>query len=648
MKTNPLWTPSETQIKNSNLTQFIQKISERYRIHLDDKSLYTWSIKHPELFWKSVWDFCEIKGTSGTTILTHPQQMLNAQWFKDGELNFAENLLRHRSKKPALIYCDERGCRRQLSFDELYEQVEQWASAFQYSQLKPQDRVVGLLPNLPETVIAMLATTSLGATWSGCSPDFGLQAILDRFEQIQPSILVTVDGYVYNGKRISILDKVEALIAALPYLNQIIIVPFLDQKPNLPKEAILLENYLNATPVKPLTFEKFPFNHPLYILYSSGTTGLPKCIVHGTGGTLIQHLKDLVLHTNLSPNDIFFYFTTCSWMMWHWLISGLAVGSTLILYEGSPFFPKKESLFDLIDREKITIFGTSAKYLAAIEKHELNPKKTHDLLSLQTILSTGSPLLPEQFDYVYEHIKSDLRLSSISGGTDIVSCFALGNPNLPVYRGELQCRGLGMAVEIFNEEGQSVKQEQGELVCTAPFPCMPIYFWNDPEGIAYQAAYFSQFPGVWSQGDRAELTKHGGLIIHGRSDATLNPGGIRIGTAEIYRQVSQCDEVLESLAIGQDWKNDTRIILFVVLRSPLILDESLIFRLKKVIRENTTARHVPAKIIQVPALPYTRNGKLAELAVRDIVHGRLIKNTSALVNPECLEDFKDRVELLGD
>lgn len=646
-----LWQPTPAQIKASNMQRFMTQVEKKYQINLPDYSaLYQWSIQEPEQFWSAVWEFCNIKASKTyTQVLTDPKKMPGAKWFTGAQLNFAKNLLSRRDDHPALIYRDEQNKRCELSYSELYNQVEKLSAAFKQTGITVGDRVVGFLPNLPETVIAMLATTSLGAIWSGCSPDFGVNAVVDRFGQISPKILLTTDGYYYKGKINDSLEKAREISAQLPSLEHIIVIPNINAIPdleNLPK-AQLYADFIAPVPAQPLEFVQLPFDHPVYILYSSGTTGVPKCIVHGAGGTLIQHLKELVLHTDLKPEDVFFYFTTCTWMMWHWLISGLAVGATIVLYEGSPFHPQT-ILLDLIDAEKITIFGTSAKYISAIDKAGLCPRETQKLTSLKTILSTGSPLLPENFDYVYAHIKTDLRLSSISGGTDIISCFVSGNPLLPVYRGELQSIDLGLNVQVYNEAGKPVKGEPGELVCTAPFPCMPLYFWQDPEGQKYHAAYFEQFPEIWAQGDFAEITEHDGVIIYGRSDAVLNPGGVRIGTAEIYRQVEQCAEVLESLAIGQDWQGDVRVILFVVLRENLKLTPDLIATLKKKIKNNTTARHVPAKIIQVPELPRTANGKLVEIAVRDIVHGRLVKNRGSLANPQTLDFFKDLAELQMD
>lgn len=644
-----LWQPSAAAIASSNMSHFMKMVTEKYNCPFNDyASLHQWSVEQPEQFWASVWEFCGVKASQPyQQILVDGNKMPGARWFVGAKLNFAENLMRYNDEKLAIIYYDERDIRRTFTYAQLHHAVQNLAAAFRHSGVTVGDRIVGYLPNMPETVIAMLAATSLGAIWSGCSPDFGISGVVDRFGQIKPKILLTTDGYYYNGKTNDTLQKVNDIVKQLPTLEKIIVVPNLKSQPDLTTlpQAVLYAAYIAAAPQHDLTFTELPFDHPVYILYSSGTTGVPKCIVHSAGGTLLQHLKELILHTDLTTEDTFFYYTTCTWMMWHWLISGLATGATLVLYDGSPFYPGPNVLFDLIDEEGITVFGTSAKYISAVEKEKLIPRETHSLTTLKTILSTGSPLLPENFDFVYSKIKADLRLSSISGGTDIVSCFALGHPNLPVYCGELQCIGLGLDVDIFDETGHSLREQAGELVCRAPFPCMPIYFWNDANGEKYHQAYFAKFPNIWAHGDFAEITTHQGLIIHGRSDAVLNPGGVRIGTAEIYRQVEQFDEVLESLAIGQDWQGDVRIILFVVLRAGHKLTPQLVSSIKQKIKDNTTPRHIPAKILQVQELPRTANGKLVELAVREVVHGRPVKNLDALANPGALAQFKDLPDL---
>ncbi len=596
----PIWQPAPDVVNNSQMQQFMHFVSMRYQLSLSNyAALYQWSINDSELFWAAIWDFCQVIASEPWhSILTNADQMPGATWFSGAKLNFAENLLRHRGQNRALVFHNESGVQRELSYDALYLEVAKLAAALRAMGVTVNDRVAGFLPNMPETIIAMLATTSIGAIWSSCSPDFGEHGVLDRFGQIQPKVLFTTDGYFYNGKSFSSLGKAAALERDIPVIEQIIVIPFVTAQPDVStlKKAVLYADFIQplATTIE---FTPLPFNHPIYILYSSGTTGKPKCIVHGAGGVLLQHLKELVLHTDLRPTDTLFYFTTCGWMMWNWQMSALATGATLVLYDGSAFYPGSTQLFNLLEHEKITVFGTSAKFISSVEKFNLDPIKTHDLSALRTILSTGSPLLPMNFTYVYEHIKHDVCLSSISGGTDIVSCFALGNPMLPVYLGELQCRGLGLRVEVYDEAGHSVRNQKGELVCTAPFPVMPIYFWNDPSGEKYQAAYFNKFPGVWAHGDFAEITQHDGVIIYGRSDAVLNPGGIRIGTAEIYRQVETLPEIVESLVIGQEWQGDTRIVLFVKLRPDSTLDNALIQKIKQLIRQNASPHHVPAKII---------------------------------------------------
>ena len=646
-----LWRPAPGQVERAQLTRFMRAVSGSAAPILETyDALWRWSIDHPERFWPAVWDFCGVQASRRwDVVLEHTDQMPGAQWFQGARLNFAENLLRQdEPDRPALIWRGEDGSRRSYTRAELHRETARLAGALRALGIEPGDRVAGFLPNCPEAVIAMLATASLGATWSSCSPDFGAQGVLDRFGQIRPKVLFTADGYRYNGKRIDSLERIRGVLEQLEGVERVVLVPFLDAEPDadaLP-HAVRWHDLLSAE--SELDFAQLPFDHPLYILYSSGTTGVPKCIVHGAGGTLLQHLKEHRLHTDIGPDDTLFYFTTCGWMMWNWLVSGLAAGATLVLYDGNPFHPGPEALWRMADEEGITVFGTSAKYLAAVEKAGFAPREHFELAPLRAVLSTGSPLMPASFDFVYRDVKADVQLASISGGTDIVSCFALGCPVLPVHRGELQCRGLGMAVEVWDDEGGAHTEEPGELVCTRPFPSMPVGFWNDPDGTKYRAAYFERFPGVWHHGDWARLTAHGGLVIYGRSDAVLNPGGVRIGTAEIYRQVEKLEEVVESLAIGQDWGDDQRIVLFVRLRDGEALDEALRARIRQVIRANTTPRHVPAKILQVNDIPRTLSGKIVELAVRNIVHGRPVKNTDALANPAALEDFRDRPELAAD
>lgn len=645
---NPiLWQPSVERISATRLTAWQRWLARERNLAFDNYAeLHDWSITERAAFWESLWDYFDIKShTPHTTVLSN-DQMPGAHWFEGATLNFAEHLLRYRDDQLALISHLENGERRTLTYAELFTQVNHVAAYFRAQGIEAGDRVAGFMPNVQETVVAMLAATSLGATWSSCSPDFGLHGVLDRFGQITPRLLVVADGYYYNSKRMDCLEKVTAIVSHLPTLKKVLVVPLTQKSPDLSAIPNAVSwNEALAAPADNLGFTPVPFSHPLYIMYSSGTTGVPKCIVHGTGGTLLQHLKELALHTDIRRDDVVFYYTTCGWMMWNWLISTLALGATVVLYDGSPFAPKPDILFDIAEREKVSVFGTSAKYIAALEKAGCKPRETHQLDALKTILSTGSPLAHESFDYVYRDIKTDLCLSSISGGTDIVSCFALGNPTLPVYRGELQCKGLGMAVDIFNEEGQSVIDEKGELVCTRAFPCMPTGFWNDPDGEKYRKAYFDRFPGLWAHGDYGEQNAHGGLIIHGRSDAVLNPGGVRIGTAEIYRQVEKVPEVLESIAIGQDWESDERVVLFVKLREGFVLTEPLQKQIRDVIRANTTPRHVPARVVQVADIPRTISGKIVELAVRNVVHGQPVKNTDALANPEALACFRDRDEL---
>lgn len=639
-----LWQPSEAAIQTTQLHQFIQFVEQKFSLSFEDyTAFYQWSVQCMGDFWDSVWLFCGIQShTPYETPFVAGKTMRDAQWFPGATLNFAENLLKCTDTSPAIIAYDETGRRREFSHAKLYAQVASLADALKKQGVKKNDRVAGYLPNTPETIIAMLATTSIGAIWSSCSPDFGVPGIIDRFEQIQPKILFSTDGQFYHGKTHMLLDKICEITKSVPSIEKVVIIPFVSDVPNISflANSILYADFL--TQETQLTFAPLPFDHPLCILYSSGTTGKPKGIVHGAGGTLIQHLKELVLHTDLTKKDRFLYFTTCGWMMWNWMVSGLATGCTLVLYDGSPAWPHSAALFDIIEKEKITVFGTGAKYIATLQKEHLDLKSSHNLSYLRCILSTGSPLSPDNFDYVYEHIKSDIQLSSISGGTDIISCFALGNPILPVYRGQLQCRGLGLAVDIYNEEGKSIHEEKGELVCTKPFPCMPVQFWNDPNNEKYHAAYFEKFEhlDIWAHGDYAEITAQDGMIIYGRSDAILNPGGVRIGTAEIYRQVEKIEAVLESVVVGQDYDDDIRVILFVKLRPGITLDETLEKNIRHTIRDNTSPRHVPAKICQVNDIPRTLNGKIAELAVRNAIHHQVIKNEKSLANPECLEEYR--------
>lgn len=640
----PLWEPSPETVRHANLTAFIGMIGQRYDSAVQNyATLYDWSLRCPEQFWAGVWDFCDVHASRrADKVLVNGERMPGARWFVGAQLNFAENLLHYRDNRPAVIAWTEDGGRRALTYAELADQAGRLAAALQALGVRAGDRVAGYLPNVPEAIIAMLASASLGAIWSSCSPDFGLRGVFDRFGQIEPKVLFGVDGYRYNGKAIDTLARLQEVAKGLPSVRQVVLVPFL--KPDVSAESIA-----NAVRFDDLirgqnaitSFTQAPFDHPLYIMYSSGTTGVPKCIVHGAGGTLIQHLKELVLHTNLKREDRIFYATTCGWMMWNWLVSALAVGATIVLYDGAPLAQDGNVLFNMVDEERITFFGTGAKFIDSIRKLGQRPRETHALASLRAILSTGSPLVPESFDFIYQHVKPDVQLSSISGGTDIISCFALGNPLLPVWRGELQCRGLGMKVEIFDNDARPVKQQKGELVCTAPFPSMPLGFWNDPDDARYRAAYFERFAGVWTHGDYAEVTEHEGLIIYGRSDATLNPGGVRIGTAEIYRIVEQIPQVLESLAVGQEWENDMRVVLFVRLAPGGMLSPQLNDTIKQQIRLHASPRHVPAKVVQINDIPRTLNGKIAELAVSNAIHGRAVKNLDALANPEALEEYRN-------
>jgi acetoacetyl-CoA synthetase len=641
----PLWTPSEERRDRASLHRFVRFVRETTG-NADVASygpLYEFSIRKPEKFWPLVWEFCGIRATGEfEPALVDGDKMPGARWFPKVQLNFAQNLLRFKDDRPALVFRNEAGAKRTCTYAELHAHVGRIAHALKEAGVGKGDRVAGYLPNLPETIIAMLAATSLGAVWSSASPDFGVTGLVDRFGQIEPKVLFCVDGYTYGGKRFDCLAKVRAVLAQIPSIQHCVVIPYSGDALKLDdiRGGVTWDDFAGSVD-HAIDFMPTAFDHPLYIMYSSGTTGNPKCIVHGAGGTLLQHLKELVLHTDLKREDHIFYYTTCGWMMWNWLVSSLAVGATVVLYDGSPVYPSGNALWDLADETDISIFGTSAKWLEATEKMGVKPRETHKLHALNTILSTGSPLLPESFDYVYRDVKERVLLASISGGTDIVSCFALGNPLLPVWRGELQCRGLGLKVEILDDAGKPVRGQPGELACTAPFPAMPVKFWNDPDGKRYHAAYFEKVPGVWCHGDRAELTDHDGIIIYGRSDATLNPGGVRIGTAEIYRQVAQIPEVLDSVAVGQHWEGSERIVLFVQLREGLTLDDALRARIKHQLRDNASPHHVPAKILQVADIPRTISGKISELAVRHVIEGEPVKNTDALANPEALRLYAD-------
>ncbi|NWO11843.1 acetoacetate--CoA ligase [Chromohalobacter salexigens] len=642
--TTPLWEPSTTAVQSTQMYALMQRIDREHGTSLTDyEALHAWTVEHLDAFWELLWDeFDIVAERRGDDVLVRPDAMPGARWFPQARLNYAANMLHRRDEHPALIVRDERLRRRVISYAELYDNVARLAHALKASGVTEGDRVAGFVPNSEHAIIALLASASVGAVWSSCSPEFGFNGVLDRFGQIAPKVLIATDGYTWNGKAIDTRERVADIANAIDSLKHVVVFPFLEDAPALDDipRAIAWADYLDND-ASEIDFQALPFEHPLYILYSSGTTGVPKCIIHSAGGTLLQHLKEHRLHTDIDADDIFFYYTTCGWMMWNWLVSGLGSGATLLLYDGSPFAPHPDTLWQIASKEGVTVFGTSAKYLSACEKEGLAPGKQVDLSSLRALLSTGSALPHESFDYVYDEIKRDLMLASISGGTDIVSCFALGCPIRPVYRGELQCRGLGMAVDVFDDYGQSVTGNKGELVCKRPFPCMPTGFWNDPDGERYREAYFSTFPGIWAHGDYAELTPHGGVIIHGRSDAVLNPGGVRIGTAEIYRQVEKVDGVLESLCIGQAWQNDVRVVLFVRMRPHVALDEAKRDEIRRMVRLHTTPRHVPAKIIAVEDIPRTLSGKIVEIAVRNVVHGEPVKNRDALANPEALELFVD-------
>jgi acetoacetyl-CoA synthetase len=647
----PLWTPGPERVAATQVMAFVKEANRRHRLSLAGyRDLHAWSVNSRAEFWDLVWDFCGVIGDKGARKLARGDAMPGASFFPDARLNFAENMLHVSGKGEAIVFRGEDKLQTRWTFDELRELVSRLQQALRANGVGQGDRVAAMMPNLPETLALMLAVTSIGAIWSSCSPDFGERGVLDRFGQIEPKVFFAADGYWYNGKRLSLAEKLKGIVPQLASAQTVVIVPYLGDADAVAKDvprAKTLPAFIATHPAKALVFERLPFNHPAFILYSSGTTGVPKCIVHGAGGTLLQHLKEHRLQCDVRAGDRMFYFTTCGWMMWNWLVSGIASGATLMLYDGSPFAPKESVLFDYAQQEKFTLFGTSAKYIDACKKANLAPARTHDLSPLRLMTSTGSPLAAESFDYVYSNIKSDLHLASISGGTDIVSCFVLGDPTAPVWRGEIQAAGLGMAVDVWSEDGKPIREQKGELVCTRPFPSMPVMFWNDPDGKKYRAAYFDRFPNVWCHGDFAEWTRHGGMIIHGRSDATLNPGGVRIGTAEIYAQVEQIPEITEALAIGQDWDNDVRVVLFVRCRDGVTLDDALRETIRKKIRAGATPRHVPAKIVQVTDIPRTKSGKITELAVRDVVHGRSVKNTEALANPEALALYKNLAELRG-
>lgn len=645
----PLWTPSKERVENANLTRFIAEVNARHGLSLSGYGdLWAWSVEHMEDFWRDFWDFADIKAeTRGERVLVDADQMPGARFFPDAKLNYAENLLRRRDDADAIVFRAEDKVARRMSWRELYDLVSRLVGALKAAGVKPGDRVAGYIPNMPEATAAMLAASAVGAVWTSCSPDFGQRGVLDRFGQSTPKVLFSADGYFYNGKTHSSLSKLPEILAELPSVERVVILPLTTDAPDASSvpRAVTLDDFIADHPAGEIDFAQLPFNHPLFIMYSSGTTGAPKCITHGAGGTLLNQVKEHLLHCDEKRDDRVFYFTTCGWMMWNWLQTALAAEAAIMLYDGSPFYPDGNVLFDFAAQEKWTLFGTSAKYLDALAKGGYRPKDTHDLSSLRTICSTGSPLAPEGFDYVYDAIKQDVQLASIAGGTDIIACFMAGDPTGPVYRGEIQRRCLAMAVDVFDDEGEPVRGEQGELVCTKPFPSMPIGFWGDETGERYKAAYFEAFPGVWTHGDFVELTEHDGIIVYGRSDATLNPGGVRIGTAEIYRQVESFEEILESIVIGQKWDNDVRVVLFVRMQPGHELTDDLKDRIKKHVRTMCTPRHVPAKIVAVSDIPRTRSGKITELAVRDVVHGRGVKNKEALANPEALKLYENIPDL---
>jgi acetoacetyl-CoA synthetase len=647
-----LWQPSQERILQTNMYRFIQFVNERHGKNFSDyPELYQWSVDNIADFWAAMWDFAEIRASQPCAeVIDDVAKMPGAKWFSGARLNFAENLLRYRDDRVALVFKGEDQDAVRLTYAQLYDEVARVAKALRDMGVSAGDRVVGFMPNMPQTIIAMLAATSIGATWSSCSPDFGIKGVLDRFGQIKPKVIFTANGYSFKGKKIDSLGRIADILKNLPSIEKVVVVPYTDPAPDIsavPK-AVNFADFKSAEAGLEIDFAQLPFDHPLYIMYSSGTTGLPKCMVQSAGGILIHQMKELILHTDLKREDVIFYFTTCGWMMWNWLTSALSVGATVVLFDGNPFHPHPGALWEMAEKEKITVFGTSAGYLTALQNFGVTPGKTYDLTPLRAVLSTGSPLSEEGFDFVYSEIKKDLQLASISGGTDLNGCFALGNPMGPVYSGELQCRGLGMKVLAFDETGQPVIGQQGELVCTAPFPSMPIYFWNDPDNSKYHAAYFDVYPNVWRHGDFIKISSRGGVTIYGRSDATLNPGGVRIGTAEIYRQVEQLEEIEDSVVVGQPWKGDVRVVLFVKLMPGFELSEDLKKRICKTIRDNASPRHVPSKIISVPAVPYTLNMKKVELAVRKVIQGQEVKNKDALSNPEVLDFYADLKELRED
>ena len=645
----PIWIPSEERIKAANLTRFINLVNERFGLKLNTyHDLQKWSVNNIPNFWALIWEFGEVRASVPyESVVTNLDDMLGVTWFPGARLNFAENLLRYRDDRTALTFRGEGQEAVRLTYAQLYDKVARLAEALRQSGVKVGDRIAGFMPNMIETVIAMLAATSLGAIWSSCSPDFGVKGILDRFQQIEPKILFTANGYSYNGRVFDSLERVSSVLGEIPSVEKVIVVPYTDTSPDISQipNSVLFNDYISVRPESEIQFEQLPFDHPIYIVYSSGTTDKPKCVVHRAGGILIQHLKELILNTDMKRDDTIFYFTTCGWVMWNWLVSSLTQGASIILYDGSPFFPDETTLFKLVKDENANIWGTSPRYLATIEKAGIRPDEQYDLPNLKTMISTGSPLSIENYQFVYRYIKPDIFLNNISGGTEAIACFGIGNPVSPIYAGEMQGLGLGMDVQVFDDEGKSITEQEGELVCTKPFPSMPLKFWNDDNNQKYRSTYFEMYPNVWRHGDNARITNNGGLIISGRSDATLKPGGVRIGTAEIYRQVETVEEIQDCLVIGQEWDNDVRIILFVKLNEGVEFNEALIQKVRNVIRNNASPRHIPAKIIPVADIPYTVNGKKVELAVRNIIHGKPVQNIDALANPDALELYKNLKEL---
>ncbi|MEE4351268.1 MAG: acetoacetate--CoA ligase [Desulfatiglans sp.] len=647
-----LWKPSEDSVRNTNMFRFMGFVNDRYQTSFTDyESLYRWSIDNIPEFWKSMWEYAEVKHSrSFDEVVDDPNKMPGTKWFTGAHLNFAENLLRYRDQQNALIFKSEGRGTRKMTYAELYDEVARVAKSLRQEGVQPGDRVVGFMPNMPETTVAMLAATSIGAIWSSCSPDFGIKGVLDRFGQIKPKVLFTPDGYFFRGKTFDSLDRISNILKELPSIERVVVVPYAKQDPDISgiPRGVHLADFKSSESGLEIEFEQMPFDHPLYIMYSSGTTGLPKCMVQSAGGILLQQLKEHILHTDLKRKDTIFYFTTCGWMMWNWLTCALGVGATLVLYDGNPFYPDPGTLWEMAQDEKITVFGTSAGYIAALQNTGVTPGKTYDLSSIRAVLSTGSPLSIEGFKFIYEEVKKDIQLASISGGSDINGCFAGGNPMGPVYAGELQCRCLGMKVEAFDENGKAVLNQQGELVCSAASPSMPIYFWDDPDNKKYLAAYFDMYPNIWRHGDFIEINDRGGVVIFGRSDATLNPGGVRIGTSEVYRQVEQFDEIEDSIVVGQTWKGEVRALLFIKMIEGEKLTDDLRMKIRKSLKENASPRHVPAKIIQVPDIPYTLNMKKVEIAVKKVIHGEAVLNKDALGNPEALDYYANIKEIQED